>query len=125
MTKALINSRCAQSCVDITLIRKQGWPVEKLPRPIEILYADGGKNPEAKAMTFCKVIVKVNRLEMLIRPLVTKLDKSILYLGYDWLVGANPKIDWRTLHVAAGCWDVYGCGSCPRQSQNLAQGRVA
>src|SRR3984893_231789 len=36
---------------------------------------------------------------MLIRPLVTKLDKSILYLGYDWLVGANPKIDWRMLHV--------------------------
>ena len=32
--------------------------------------------------------------------MVTKLDKSILYLGYDWLVGANPKIDWRMLHVA-------------------------
>src|SRR3984893_14371756 len=37
---------------------------------------------------------------MLIRPLVTKLDKSILYLGYDWLVRANPKIDWRTSRVA-------------------------
>ena len=24
-----------------------------------------------------------------------KLDKSILYLGYDWLVGANLKINWR------------------------------
>ena len=40
--------------------------MEKLPRPIEILYADGGKNPKAMAMMFCKVIVKVNRLEMLI-----------------------------------------------------------
>ena len=70
--------------------------MEKLPRPIKILYADGGKNPEAMATTFCKVIVKVNRLETLIKPLVIKLDKSILYLGYDWLVGANPKINWRT-----------------------------
>ena len=67
--------------------------MEKLLRPIEILYADGGKNPEATATRFCEVIVKVNGLEMLIQPLVTKLDKSILYLGYDWLVRANPKID--------------------------------
>ena len=29
-----------------------------------------------------------------------KLDKSILYLGYDWLVRANPKIDWRMSRVA-------------------------
>ena len=32
--------------------------------------------------------------------MVTKLDKSILYLGYDWLFGANPKIDWRMLLIA-------------------------
>src|ERR1700726_1284281 len=99
-TKALINSGCAQSCVDITLVNKQGWLTEKLLRPIEILYADGGKNPEAMATRFCEVIAKVNGLETLIKPLVMKLDKSILYLGYDWLVGANPKIDWRTSHVA-------------------------
>src|ERR1700731_448334 len=100
MMKALIDSGCARSCVDIALVNKQGWPMEKLPRLIEILYADGGKNPEATATQFCKVIAKVNGLEMLIQPLVTKLDKSILYLGYDWLVGANPKIDWRTSRVA-------------------------
>ena len=29
-----------------------------------------------------------------------KLDKSILYLEYDWLIGANLKIDWRMLHIA-------------------------
>src|ERR1700726_3513754 len=52
------------------------------------------------ATHFCEVIAKVNRLETRIRPLVMKLDKSILYLGYDWLVGANPNIDWRTLCVA-------------------------
>ena len=73
--------------------------MEKLPRLIEILYTDRGKNPEATATQFCKVIAKVNGLETLIKPLVTKLDKSILYLGYDWLVRANPKIDWRTLRV--------------------------
>src|ERR1700726_369368 len=82
------------------LVNKQGWPMEKLPRPIEILYADGGKNPEATATHFCKVIAKVNGLETRIRPLVTRLDKSILYLGYDWLVGANPKIDWRMSCIA-------------------------
>ena len=32
--------------------------------------------------------------------MVTKLDKSILYPGYDWLVGANPRIDWRMSRVA-------------------------
>ena len=32
--------------------------------------------------------------------MVTKLDKSILYPGYDWLIRANLKIDWRMLHVA-------------------------
>src|ERR1700730_5668682 len=100
MMKALIDSGCAQSCVDIALVRKQGWLVDKPPRLIEILYADGGKNPEAMVTTFCEVIVKVNRLEMLIQPLVMKLDKSILYLGYDWLVRANPKIDWRMSRVA-------------------------
>src|SRR3984893_18102781 len=98
--KALIDSGCAQSCVDIALVNKQGWLTEKLPRPIEILYADRGKNPEAMATRFCEVIAKVNRLETLIKPLVMKLDKSILYLGYDWLVGANPKIDWRMSRVA-------------------------
>ena len=40
--------------------------MEKLLQPIKILYADGGKNPEVTATTFCKVIAKVNRLEMLI-----------------------------------------------------------
>ena len=49
MMKALIDSGCARSCVDIMLVNKQGWPMEKLPRLIEILYADGGKNPEATA----------------------------------------------------------------------------
>ena len=64
--KVLIDSGCAQSCVNIALIRKQGWPTDKLPRLIKILYADGGKNPKAMATTFCEVIAKVNRLEMLI-----------------------------------------------------------
>ena len=49
MMKALIDSGCAQSCIDIALVNKQGWPTEKLPRLIEILYADRGKNPEATA----------------------------------------------------------------------------
>ena len=49
MMKALIDSGCAQSCVDIALVNKQGWPMEKLLRPIKILYADGGKNPKAMA----------------------------------------------------------------------------
>ena len=66
MMKALINSGCARSCVDIALVQKQGWPMEKLPRLIEILYADRGKNPKATATRFCEVIAKVNRLEMLI-----------------------------------------------------------
>ena len=49
MMKALIDSRCAHSCVDVALVNKQGWPTEKLPRPIKILYTDGGKNPKATA----------------------------------------------------------------------------
>ena len=32
--------------------------------------------------------------------MVTKLNKLILYLGYDWLIGANPKINWRMLLIA-------------------------
>ena len=31
--------------------------------------------------------------------MVTKLDKLILYLGYDWLVRANLKINWKMLHI--------------------------
>ena len=32
--------------------------------------------------------------------MVIKLNKSILYLGYDWLVRANLKIDWMMLLIA-------------------------
>ena len=98
--KALIDSGCAWSCINTTLMAKQGWPMNKLLNPIEIVYADGGKNPNALAREYCKIIVKVHGLEMLICPLVTKLGQLILYLGYDWLVGVNPMIDWWTSWIA-------------------------
>ena len=58
--------------------------------------------------------------------MVTRLDKSILYLGYDWLVGANPKIDWRMSCIARITMDqTHNCLTEKVDQRTSQIGRIA
>src|SRR6202000_242696 len=71
-----------------------------LPRPIYLLNADGTHNSHGKVSRQYQADVTMEagwRGELPL--LVTELNDGEIVLGADWLVKANPIIDWKNLTI--------------------------
>ena len=91
--KALVDSRCMHTGIDKQLVKDKRIQTKPINFSFEVFNANGTKNRE---MT--KVIpleTKINRHKETLEAAVTDLDRTDMFLGYDWLVKYNPEVDWK------------------------------
>ena len=63
-----------------------------MDRSFKVFNADGTKNGEVTQ--FVPLEVEINRHKEQINVVVTNLNGTDMFLGYDWLVKYNPEVDW-------------------------------
>ena len=91
--KALVDSRCMYTGIDKQLVKDKRIQTKPINFSFEVFNVNGTKNGE---MT--KVIpleTKINRHKETLEAAVTDLDRTDMFLGYDWLVKYNPEVDWK------------------------------
>ena len=95
--RALVDSGCSRTCLNIVWAKKMKWPVYKLKTSVKLVYADGRESSESTLVTRFRITVHGRAVELY--ALITQLGSADLYLGFDWLWEVNPQIDWKTLNV--------------------------
>lgn len=94
--KALLDSGCTTSCIDMEFVRSKSINTTKLPKPIPIYNADGTSNTAGTIKEVVRLRMTVGQHEEVITFAVTNLGKSKVFIGYKWLKHHNPKVNWRT-----------------------------
>jgi len=91
--KVLVDSGCTHTGIDEQLVKDK----KILTKPIDFLFkvfnTDGTKNREVTKVAPLKI--KINRHTEQLEAVVTDLDGMDMFLGYNWLVKYNPKVNWK------------------------------
>jgi hypothetical protein len=91
---ALIDSGCMTTTIDVEFVRKNKLNTKKLPKPIQVLNADGSANNNGPLTDFIELQLRIDDHVERITCVVANLRSHILFLGYDWLQQHNPDINW-------------------------------
>jgi len=76
------------------LVKEKRIKMEPMNISFEVFNADRTKNGEVIKYTLLEV--EINRYTERIDVAVTDLNGTDIFLGYDWLVKHNPKVNWKT-----------------------------
>jgi hypothetical protein len=94
--KAMINSGCTHTCINEKTVIRKDIPQVKLPRPITCTNSDGTISGNKPITDFVKVKMEINGHQENIDTVITHLDSTDIFVGYDWLTKHNPTINWET-----------------------------
>jgi hypothetical protein len=97
--KALLDTGCTGSAVDKVFVEKHGLSTKQMPVPIPVYNADGSHNAGGPITEYVELLVKIKDHQERLQFAVTKLDKSDIFLGYEWIRLHNPSIDWRSGNI--------------------------
>ena len=82
---ALINSGCTNLCINWTFIKKKKINTQKYENPISCYNANSFWNQAGIITNFVKVKLNIGDHLEEIHLTVVELEKTSLFLGYDWL----------------------------------------
>ena len=91
--KALVDSRCTHTGIDEQLVKEKRIQTKKIDFSFEVFNADGIKNREVTKMA--PLEVEINSHKETLEAAVTDLDGTDIFLGHNWLVKHNPKVNWK------------------------------
>ena len=91
--QALVDSSCTYTGIDKQLVKEERIKMEPMDRLFEVFNTDGIKNGEVT--WFAPLEVEINRHKEWIDTVVTDLNSTNIFLGYDWLVKHNLEVDWN------------------------------
>ena len=80
--------------IDKQLVKKERIKTKLIERSFEVFNIDGTKNREVTQ--FVLLEVKINRHKEQINAAVMNLNEMNMFLGYDWLIKHNLKVNWST-----------------------------
>jgi predicted aspartyl protease len=113
--RALIDSGATENFVDIRTAERWKLPRKTLPNPRSIINVDGTDNKAGAVTEACVLEVLHEGDQQLQRFSVTDLGFNRVLLGYPWLHGFNPQIDWKkegvegevTLKTITNAWEKW------------------
>jgi len=101
--KALLDSGVTGLFMNTTFVKKKGFKIEKLKKPLLVWNVNGTINVGGAIMhqvecnMFFKGHMERARMDM------CNLEKTELILGMPWLAAHNPEIDWKKGEVKMTC----------------------
>ena len=91
--KALVDSRCTHTGINEQLVKDKRIQTKKIDFSFEVFNADGTKNREVTKVA--PLEIKINRHKETLEAAVMDLDRTNMFLGYDWLVKHNLEVNWK------------------------------
>ena len=89
--KALVDSGCTHTGIDKQLVKEKKIQMKAIDFSFEVFNADGTKNREVTKMA--PLEVEINRHKEILEAAVMDLNRTDMFLGYDWLVKHNPEVN--------------------------------
>ena len=91
--KALVDSGCTHIGIDEQLVKKKRIQTKLINFSFEVFNTDRTKNGEVTKMA--PLEIKINRHKEQLEVAVTDLNRTNMFLGYNWLVKHNPEVNWK------------------------------
>jgi len=91
--KILVDSECTHTEIDEQLVKDKKIPTKPINFSFKVFNTDGTKNKEVTKVA--PLEIKINRYTEQLEAAVTDLDRTDIFLGYDWLVKHNPEVNWK------------------------------
>ena len=111
--KALVDSGCTHMGIDKQLVKNKRIQTRLINFSFEVFNADGTKNREITKMVLLKV--KINEYKKQLEAVVTDLNGTNIFLGYNWLVKHNSEVNWKN-----GTIKFTRClGSCKMKHEDI------
>ena len=91
--KALVDSGCTHTGIDKQLVKDKRIQTKLINFSFEVFNANGTKNGEVIKVAPLKM--EINGDKKTLEVVVTNLDGTDMFLGYDWLVKHNLEVNWK------------------------------
>ncbi|EGO01116.1 hypothetical protein SERLA73DRAFT_36978, partial [Serpula lacrymans var. lacrymans S7.3] len=92
MVKALLDSGCTRSCINLQFVKDKDYETKKIPRPILVYNADSILNKNEAIREFVELLIEIDYHVKRIYFAVTNLGTRKMFLGHKWLNKHNPII---------------------------------
>ena len=111
--KTLVDSRCTHIEIDKQLVKDKRIQTKPIDFLFEVFNTDGTKNREATRVA--PLEIKINSHKKQLEAAIIDLDEMNMFLGHDWLVKHNPKVNWKN-----GTIRFTRCsGNCTMKHKNI------
>ena len=91
--KVLVDSGCTHTGIDEQLVKNKRIQTKPIDFSFEVFNADGTKNREVTKVV--PLEIEINGHKEILEAAVMDLDRTDIFLGYDWLVKHNLEVNWR------------------------------
>jgi len=111
--KALVNSGYTHMGIDKQLVKDRRIQTKLINFSFEVFNTDRTKNGEVTKVT--PLEIEINGHKETLEAAVTDLNKTDMFLGYDWLVKHNPEVNWKNSTIKFTRYP----GSCTIKHKNI------
>ena len=91
--KALVDSEYKYIGINEQLVKDKKIPTKPINFSFEVFNVDGTKNGEVTKVA--PLEIEIDGYTEQLKAVVTDLDKTDMFLGYDWLVKHNSEVNWK------------------------------
>ena len=91
--KTLVDSRCIHIGIDEQLVKDRRIQTKPINFSFEVFNADRTKN--GKVMKVAPLEIEINEYKETLEAVITDLNKTDMFLGYDWIVKYNLEVNWK------------------------------
>jgi len=89
--KALVDSRYTHMGIDEQLVKDRRIQTKPIKFLFKVFNTDGTKNREVTRVM--PLEIKINRYKKQLEATVMDLNRTDMFLGYNWLVKYNPEVN--------------------------------
>ena len=111
--KVLVNSGCTHIEINEQLVKNKKIQTRPINFSFEVFNANGTKNREMTKVTSLEI--KINRHKEQLEATVMDLNRTDMFLGYNWLVKHNLEVNWKNRMI----WFTRCSRSCKMKHQDI------
>ncbi|CAK5284928.1 unnamed protein product [Mycena citricolor] len=93
--KALLDSGCSTCCINSDYAQAGKLEIQELPQPIVARNANNTENISGRITHYVDLRMRIGPHVETCTFLLTCLGKAEIFIGLDWLMEHNLKVDWQ------------------------------